>query len=81
VRQRKKSERAAMRKEQRNREKERMRRLEKKRRRKRWVGLGQPDPNRFLSDTLPSSVMDRVASFFNPISPSLKSYKPNPKIH
>ena len=53
--------------------------VERKKRRRRWVGLGQPDPNRFLNETLPSSVMDRVASSFNPISPFLKSYKPNPK--
>ena len=52
----------------------------KKKRRRRWVGLGQPDPNRFLNETLPSLVMDRVASSFNPISPSLKPYKPNLKI-
>ena len=47
------------------------RRLEKKREKQE---TGRVNPTRSLVKPYP-----RVASSFNPISPSLKSYKPNPK--
>ena len=52
----------------------------KKKEEKKMGRVRSTRPEPVLNETLPSLVMDRVVSSFNPISPSLKPYKPNLKI-